>query len=187
MAQSLTDLVPVPPDAAINTGMTPCPTHEIERRYVRPRQKLTAECQPATSAAWKARFVTEDVGPFRVTGHRLAVKLLRESLAAVKAENPALYAALGTAGMLCIRCVKLPSGPRPDLMSNHSLGLAIDFTINGKLDRQGDGKCFVGSLQLYSILKRFGWYWGAEFSTEDGMHWDVSGEKVMEWIRAGIF
>lgn len=182
---SLTDLqrlVPVPPPGSINTGSSPCPTTWLIARYGRPRTLMTQVCLPVTSPFWKARMVTADVGVFRVTGHRKAVELLRGSLAKVKARRPVLYAVLGTAGMLCCRNVRGASVP-----SNHALGLAIDFTIDGEIDRRGDGLCLAGLLDLYSVLKEDGWFWGAEFRVEDSMHFEVSSEVVRGWIAEGVF
>ena len=85
--------------------------------------------------------------------------------------------------MLCCRRVR---GTKRTL-SNHGLGLAVDFTINGKLDVRGDDLVQRGLLELYGILKGFGWYWGAEFGTEDAMHFEVSAEVVMKWVLDGIF
>ena len=182
---NLSDEVPIPAADGMNTGKFPCPTNMLITRYGRPVSRFPENCTSnrASSPFWRGRFVTEDVGPFRVTGHRLAVGLLRQALAAVKIENPTLYAELGTAGMLCIRHVR----GHPGVPSNHALGLAIDFTVSGRLDDYGDGMTQLGMLQLYQILKRFGWYWGAEFRKEDSMHFEVCSETVMEWVRQGIF
>lgn len=127
-------------------------------------------------------MVTADVGSFRVTGHRKAVELLRDSLSKVRARKPELYAAIGTAGMLCCRNVRGARVP-----SNHSLGLAIDFTIGGVLDRRGDGLVQAGLVELYSVLKGDGWFWGAEFRVEDAMHFEVSYEVIRRWIAEGVF
>lgn len=180
---SLTDLVPVPPDAAINGGKSPCPTSFLIRRYGMPRAELNQDCRPATSKFWKSRMVTRDVGPFSVTGHMLAVALLERSLHDVATKFPDLHKALSSAGMLCVRATRV----NPKVLSNHGLGLAIDFKINGILDPYGDGKCQKGLLDLYSVMKNHGWYWGAEFGKEDSMHFEVSAEKVMEWVRGGVF
>lgn len=179
---NLRELLPVPADEAINGGKTSCPTAMLIKRFGMPRAAIGENCQPPTATFWKSRMVTENVGPFKVTGHRKAVALLKESLAAVKAEKPELYASLGTAGMLCVRKVRGGSA-----LSNHGLGLAIDFTIGGVLDPRGDDKVQRGLVELYSIMKRFGWYWGAEFRIEDAMHFEVSAEKVREWMEAGAF
>lgn len=178
----LTKLVPVPPAGSINTKANPCPTTWLIAKYGRPRTLMTQACLPVTNPFWKTRMVTADVGPIRVTGHRKAVELLRGSLAKVKAREPELYAALGTAGMLCCRNVRGAAVP-----SNHSLGLAIDFTIGGVLDRRGDGLCQAGLFDLYAVLKGDGWFWAAEFRTEDAMHFEVSSEVVRDWIVEGTF
>lgn len=128
-------------------------------------------------------MVTKTVGPFRVTGHKLAVELLAKSLARVKEGNKALYDQLGSAGMLCCRRVR---GSR-NTLSNHGLGLAIDFTLGGHLDVRGDNLVQKGLIDLYGFLKLDGWWWGAEFSTEDAMHFEVSAEKIQEWINGGVF
>lgn len=126
-------------------------------------------------------MVTKSVGPFRVTGFDLAVDLLASSLAVVKVKNPELYDALGTAGMLCCRHVR----GVPGLLSNHALGMAIDFTIDGVLDPRGDGRVQRGLLDLYGVMKGFGWFWGAEFRIEDSMHMEVGGEAIRQWINQG--
>lgn len=179
----LQKLVPCPPAGSVNTLASPCPTTWLIAKYGRPRSFMTQACLPVTSPFWRARMVTEDVGPFRVTGHRLAVALLRDSLGAVKTRNPGLYDALGTAGMLCCRNVR---GAK-SVPSNHSLGLAIDFTLGGVLDRRGDNLVQVGLFDLYAILKTFGWFWGVEFRTEDAMHFEVSYEVIRRWIAEGVF
>jgi len=181
---SLTEEVPVPAAHLINGGMTPCPTSYLIRTYGMPRSPLPPECgKSPTNPFWARRMVTESVGPFKATGHRLAVALLRDALAAVKEKRFDIYFALGSAGMLCVRHVRGHAG----VPSNHSLGLAIDFTLGGKLDDYGDGMTQKGLLDLYGILKGFGFYWGAEFGKEDAMHFEVCGEQVMAWIREGKF
>jgi hypothetical protein len=177
----LTEFVPCPPPESINTGVSPCPTNMLVKRRGMPRAKLTDQCLSVTSIWWGHRMVTKNVGPFKVTGFDLAVELLTSSLATVKAKNPELYAALGSAGMLCCRHVR----GVPGLLSNHALGMAIDFTIEGVLDTRGDGKVQRGLLDLYGVMKGFGWFWGAEFRIEDGMHFEVGGEVIRQWINQG--
>lgn len=178
----LLTLLPIPGKDSINRGRRPCPTKKLVEKFGSPRSVLTDDCMPVTSTFWKQRMKAMDVGPFRATGHRLALELLKTSLAKVKERHPELYAGLGSAGMLCCRRVR---GSKA--LSNHGLGLAIDFTFGGRLDARGDGKCQKALLTLYSVMKEDGWYWGAEFPTEDSMHFEVSAEKVQEWIDAGVF
>lgn len=184
---NFTTLIPVPPAASINTGHSPCPTAYLVRQYGAPRKYLSDKCQAVTSAFWKGRMITASVGPFSLTGHRLAVEHMRKSLAKVKARNPELYAALKTAGMLCCREVRGST-----VLSNHGLGMAVDFEFldpDGRavLGARGDNKVLTGELELYKILKEDGWYWMAEARVEDGMHFEPCGELVMQWIRAGTF
>lgn len=113
----------------------------------------------------------------------MAIDLLRQSLEALRAEDIAVWQALGSAGMLCIRHVRgMPSVP-----SNHAFGLAIDFTLDGQLDVRGDRMVMAGLIRLYRVMKRFGWFWGAEFSVEDAMHFEVGSAVVRDWIRRGVF
>lgn len=179
---NLLEIVPIPAKPDMNRGKSSCPTAMLVRRFGSPRARLSDECEGVTAAFWKSRMVTKSVGPFRANGHRLAVALLAKSLAKVKDRHPELYAGLGSAGMLCCRRVRGSTA-----LSNHGLGLAIDFNFNGRLDSRGDGKCQRAMLLLYSVMKEDGWYWGAEFPTEDAMHFEVSAEKVQEWIDAGVF
>lgn len=176
------ELVPCPPKGAINTKAHSCPTKMLIERFGMPRTQLTDDCAPVTSAYWRSKMKTESVGPFRATGHVLALKLFREAFAEVKEKNPGLYAVLGSAGMLCCRRVR---GTQRTL-SNHGLGLALDITIAGRLDCRGDDKVQRGLLDLYSILKNHGFYWGAGFGTEDAMHFEVSEETIKSWIAQGL-
>lgn len=179
---NLLELIPIPTDNSINTQTGPCPTSILIQKYGAPRKKLSQTCQGATSAFWKSRFVTLDVGPNRTTGHRLALKLMRQALTEVKERFPELYDNLEVE-CLCIRAVR----GTENVLSNHGLGLAFDFKICGKYDQRGDDKCFRGSLMLYSVLKEFGFYWLAEAITEDAMHFEVGYNQIMAWMKSGVF
>ena len=162
MSTNFNELVDCPDKGSINTKNKSCPTAELIAKFGPPRQVLTDDCQPITSPYWRKAMGTENVGPFRATGHKLALELFRQAFADVKAQNPDLYAVLGSAGMLCCRRVR---GSKRTL-SNHGLGMALDITIGGKLDSRGDNKVQRGLLELYSILKNHGIFWGAGFATE---------------------
>lgn len=172
-----TELVACPRAAEINTGLTPCPTVELVRRYGMPRRTLTERCEPVQSSYWRSQMATRSVGPFRVTGHRLFLDVLHRLHREIEREQPALYRALGTAGVLCCRHVR----GAPGILSNHGLGLAIDYTIDNRLDVRGDGKVQRGLLEIYKIAKRYRLFWGAEFRVEDAMHFEASRELVREW------
>jgi D-alanyl-D-alanine dipeptidase len=137
-------------------------------------------CGPSSPALQKL-MKTASVGPFRCTGLGPAVDALTRVFAAVQAAEPALYAMLGTQGMLCVRFVR---GSTTNF-SNHSWGTAIDLTINGVLTPRGSTTVSQGLLSLcpYMLAEQF--YWGAGFPTPDGMHYEVSNELITAWKANG--
>lgn len=169
-----TSLVPKPTPDSINSGLHPLSVKELERHLGKPRSTYTDECQPITNKVILKRIKNIDVGPFYVTGMDIALEDLILIFADVKEHEPKLYKLLGTAGMLCARLVR---GSKSTL-SNHSYGLAIDIKISGKLDVTGDNKVQRGLLILYKFFNKHGWYWGAEYPTEDGMHFEMSLERL---------
>lgn len=186
MSNPLTQLVPKPAAASVNGGLSPLHQRTVLEifgapRSVTPRWPDLSEDGPVTNVKLATKIVTESVGPFRVTGHKRAVRALREGLAEVKQKHPNLYAALGSAGMLCCRMVR---GSTKN-WSNHAFGFAIDFTISGVLDVRGDDKVQAGLLALYGVLKKHGFFWGTEFGIEDGMHFEAADETVRAWQKAG--
>jgi hypothetical protein len=137
-------------------------------------------CGPSSPALQKL-MKTASVGPFRCTGLGPAVDALTRVFAAVQAAEPALYAMLGTQGMLCVRFVR---GSTTNF-SNHSWGTAIDLTINGVLTPRGSTTVSQGLLSLcpYMLAEQF--FWGAGFPTPDGMHYEVSNELITAWKANG--
>ncbi|MHC5827253.1 MAG: M15 family metallopeptidase, partial [Nostoc sp.] len=132
---------------------------------------LTENCSTVQDSRLKKLMVAQDVGPFKITGFKPAVSVLKQIFAQVKQENPQLYSQLGTAGMLCVRKVRGGSN-----FSNHSWGTAIDIKINQKLDQTGDNKTQGGLKALYPYFQKEKFYWGAQFPTEDSMHFEASKE-----------
>ena len=98
-------------------------------------------------------------------------------MADIQTAQPAVYRALGTAGMLCCRLQRGSS----TAVSNHSWGTAIDLTLEGVLDAYGDGMVQYGLTLIAPIFNRHGWYWGAAFSKEDAMHFEGSRRLIDEW------
>ena len=146
-----------------------------------PRSSYGQECREVQNRALAARMKTEDVGPFRVTGLDLAVDSLREIMNHIAAEQPKVHSALSSAGMLCCRFVRGSS----TAISNHSWGTAIDLKIDGKLDKRGNDRVQFGLTLIAPIFNRHGWYWGAGFPTEDGMHFEVSLQLLRKWRDQG--
>lgn len=176
---SLTTLVPRPASPTINQGLEAVTPRFMVDRLGSPRQSYTADCQPMTDEVLRKHVTTASVGRFKVTGLTPAVDSLRNALVQVQREQPDVYAALGTAGMLCCRLVR---GSKTAI-SNHSWGTAIDFTLNGLLDQRGNNKVQLGLTLIAPIMNRFGWYWGAAFRTEDAMHFEASRSLIDQWAH----
>jgi hypothetical protein len=137
----------------------------------------TSQCQVPTAPRLRRNLVLDTVGPFRVTGLVPAVLSLKAVMADIRAEQPAVYRVLGTAGMLCCRLVRGST----TAISNHSWGTAIDLTLDGVLDAYGDDKVQHGLTLIAPIFNRHGWFWGAVFRKEDGMHFEGSQALVEQW------
>lgn len=147
-----------------------------------PRGSYTHTCAGPTNSSFLKHVVFNvDVGPFNVSGLKPAVVALRRIFANVQAQEPVLYNALGTAGMLCCRLVV----GSPSAISNHSWGTAIDLTLEGKLDVRGDNRVQSGLLKLFPFFQQERFYWGAAFPTEDSMHFEASEELVRDWVKNG--
>jgi len=170
----LTARVPKPHPDSVNSGLSVLRESTMLDFFGVPANQASTQCIPPNNPKLKTALTTAGVGPFRVTGHRVAVALLKKVFADVLASDPALHAALGSAGMLCAR---LQRGSTKN-WSNHSWGFAIDLTIGGVLDRRGDDTVQVGLMRLYPYFHRHGWFWGVEFRTEDGMHFELAEETV---------
>ncbi len=127
-------------------------------------------------------LVTSNVGKFCVTGAWPAVAALKRALDRVKAVQPDLWRLLGTAGMLCCRAIAGTS-----TYSNHAFGMSVDITVGGVLDTYGDGKVQQGLVDLSKYMAAEGFYWGAGFPTEDGMHFEVSSAEANRMSAAGLF
>jgi hypothetical protein len=178
---AIMDRIAVPLD--INDGVSSAKQTTMLSLLGNPRGAYTDECQPITSPTLAALIVIESVGPFRVQGIRPAVASLRAVLLEVAATSPDVHAALGTEGMLCARLVRGSAHS----ISNHAWGTAVDLTLAGVLDPRGDGLVFRGLAGIAPVFNRHGWFWGAGFRTEDGMHFEVSDGLIRQWHAEGRF
>jgi hypothetical protein len=177
----LTDEVKIPVN--INTDVSPAYQRTMLALLGNPRGWYDQACREVTNPHIKRLITTLDVGPFKASGLRPAVESLAAVMVDIQTEQPEVYAALGSAGMLCVRYVRNST----TTISNHSWGTAIDLTLNDILDDYGDGKVQFGLTQIAPIFNRHGWYWGASFPTEDGMHFEISDEKIRQWHKDGVF
>jgi peptidoglycan hydrolase-like protein with peptidoglycan-binding domain len=167
---SLTRLVPRPKSGTCNKGLVAVSNTFMTDLFGSPRDAYSEDCQPVTNAVLKRNIKTDSVGPFRVSGLAPAVDSLKQIFAQIAQLQPAICPKIGTAGMLCCRYQRGST----TAVSNHSWGTAIDLTINGVLDKRGDGFVQFGLTLIAPIFNQFGWYWGAMFPTEDAMHFEAS-------------
>lgn len=181
-------IVPIP--ANINIGLSSAKRSTMISILGMPRDTFDSKCRPVTNPLLAALIVTEDVGPFRVTGFKPAVDSLRRVMAEVKTAHPEVHDALGSSGMLCARLISGSSNP-----SNHSWGCAVDINIEGALDGinvgggtgKTDKRTLAGLAAMAPFFHAEGWYWGVGFSNfEDGMHFEVADETIRAWHRDGL-
>lgn len=176
---SLTRLVQIPDLAWVNRDLRPVNNHFMNTKLGVPRADYSTQCQPVTDARLARNLLTASVGPFRVRGLQPAVLSLQTVCAEIQRMQPEVYSMLGTAGMLCCRYVRGSSTS----ISNHSWGTAVDIKINNVLDARGNGRVQYGLTLIAPIFNQFGWYWGAQFRTEDGMHFEASRSLVDTWAE----
>ena len=165
----------------VNDGLT-VPGNAFKTKFLGPpRTDLSENCQPMTNPKLKTLLSTENVGPIRVRMLKPAIISLRQIFKNVQVFEPELYARIKSAGALCVRFIR----GSQTAVSSHSFGLAVDLNIDGVLDTLGDGKTQLGLTLLADFFKKEGWIWGAGFSREDSMHFEVSREKLEQWRRLG--
>src|ERR1041385_5467089 len=178
---ALTDLIPIPGN--INPGLHGAKQLTMKTLLGLPRGSFTQDCLPVTNPKLKNLVITADVGPFTVTGLQPAVDSLKQVMDEIQQQQPAIAGALSTAGMLCARFQRDSNVA----ISNHSWGTAIDLKLSGVLDKRGDGRVLEGLSVIAPIFNSHQWFWGAGFPKEDGMHFELSDEKIRELATAGVF
>lgn len=174
---ALTSTVARPDPQGLNPGLRAVSNAYMLAQLGRPRESFDQTCRPPTLPRLRRNIVRDDVGPFTVVGLVPAVLSLKAVLIDIQREQPAVYRVLGTAGMLCCRLVRGSSSS----ISNHSWGTAIDLTLAGELDVHGNERVQLGLTLIAPIFNRHGWYWGAAFRTEDGMHFEASRGLIEQW------
>lgn len=165
----------------LNKGVQIASPRYLEGIFGKPRDPLTSNCEPMTNKRLADKLVLETVGPIRVRMLEPAIGSLRRIFEQIKATDPDLYARINTAGSLCVRHIR----GAPNSTSTHAFGLSLDLNIDGVLDSLGDGRTQLGLTILADFFRNEGWYWGAGFSREDSMHFEVSRDLVEKWIEEG--
>ncbi|WP_299750836.1 M15 family metallopeptidase [uncultured Tateyamaria sp.] len=159
------------------------PRNRIMREVLgNPRQHYGVNCQSVTNPGLRALLETRQVGPIRVTMIRPALDSLERIMKRLEEQEPDIHAAIGTAGALCARLIRGSSTG----ISNHSWGTAIDLKLKGRLDGFGDGSTQFGLLLIAELFNEEGWYWGATYSREDSMHFEVGVETLRKWAAEGL-
>ena len=176
---NVNQLVGIP--TGINQGLTSARQSTMLSLLGNPRSDYDQSCREVTNPVLKPLIGTRDLVKFRARGLIPALDLLELVVADIKVQRPEVYNALGTAGMLCVRNQRGST----TAISNHSWGTAIDLTLNGQLDVRGDRKVQRGLTEIYEIFNHHGWYWGAAFGVEDGMHFEVSEQLIRKWASNG--
>jgi peptidoglycan hydrolase-like protein with peptidoglycan-binding domain len=175
---SVTRLVPRSSLGILNHGLVSVENTFMFENFGKPRDSYGTDCQPITNERLKKCIHTASVGPFVVTGLKPAVESLQVIMREIFVKQPATYSALGTVGMLCCRFMR---GSITSI-SNHSWGCAIDLTLNGVLDKRGNGLVQYGLSLIAPIFNSYDWYWGAGFKTEDAMHFEASKKLLEQWL-----
>ncbi len=166
----------------VNKGITVGGPRFLEDFLGRPRENLSDVCEAMTHPELKSLLRVAEVGPIRVRMLQPALDSLTRVFEKVRAADPDLYARINTAGSLCVRQIRGTNGRT----STHSFGLAVDLNIDGHLDTLGDGKTQLGLTILADFFHAEGWVWGAGFSREDSMHFEVSRQMLEQWRKQGI-
>lgn len=166
----------------VNRGLTVLTTGYLVEKLGRPRETLTDDCQPITNERLAGQLVLQQVGPIQVKMLQPAAQSLGRVFEKIRRADPDLYAKINTSGSLCTRLVR----GSDTSISNHSYGMALDLNIDGHLDTLADGKTQLGLTILADFFRTEGWVWGAGFGREDSMHFEVSREKLDEWLEAGL-
>jgi hypothetical protein len=165
----------------VNPGINVGNSRFLEGFLGRPRQHLSNDCEAMDNPKLKSLLRVESVGPIRVQMLQPAIDSLKRVFRNVEATDPDLYARINTAGSLCVRQIRGTVGRT----STHSFGLAVDLNIDGKLDTLGDGKTQLGLTILADFFREEGWVWGAGFTREDSMHFEVSRQMLEKWREEG--
>ncbi|MEM9344824.1 MAG: M15 family metallopeptidase [Pseudomonadota bacterium] len=158
----------------------------LRPRYLRdtvglPRQNLGDTCQSMTNERLLNKMFRGRIGPINVQLLQPAAESMEEVFNEIRAIDADLYARINTAGGLCVRRIR----GSQNSASLHAYGLAIDLNIDGQLDTLGDGKTQLGLTILADAFREKGWIWGAAFSREDSMHFEVGRDLFDQWLNEG--
>lgn len=183
------DLIDLPKPGTYNIGLVSAKNSDMLKYFGHPvldgKYDPKGKCMSPNDPEFQKRVASRKVGPFRATGLLPALDSLKSIFERVEREVPDLYPLLRNNGMLCSRYTRIKGKIGPGI-SNHSWGTALDMFIEGDTEKQGDNKVQRGLLILANYFNAAGWYWGAAFPTEDGMHFEVSRGLLTQWKKDGL-
>lgn len=165
----------------VNEGLQHATPDFLKSFLGSPRDTLSDRCEEMTNPDLRSMLELERVGPVRVRMLRPALDSLGEVLENVRKADQDLYDRINTAGSLCVRQIRGSTGR----VSSHSFGLAVDLNIDGQLDTLGDGRTQLGLTILADFFREAGWIWGAGFTREDSMHFEVGRGLLEQWRAEG--
>jgi hypothetical protein len=180
-------LIPSNTVGSINDGLHPVSEATMRSLLGAPKGTLTRNCQDNLASDTVQRLLeTRNFGLFSARGITPALDSLQTIFDAVKAQNPALFAAIGRVGMLCVRLRKPTSGADSTEASNHAWGTAIDIAIDqAPFDTNPDGMVQQGVADLIPFFNDEGWFSGVGF--HDDSHFEVADETIQAWALEGRF
>jgi len=147
-------------------------------------------CNCGSSALIRSQVVTAKVtDTVSITGLKPFVDAVRaafDEMARGTAEQQQARREVKSYGGLCCRPIKRPNGTAGASWSNHSWGMAVDFSFVS-LDNRGDGNTQRGLALMAPFFNRQGLYWAAGYAgkDEDAMHFEASQGLVNTWISQG--
>ena len=158
------------------------PTPAVLRELLgEPRASYSQDCQSVTNPGLLAALETRQIGSFKLTMLRPALDSFEEVMERLREDEPAIHAAIGTAGALCVRHVR----GRPGSVSSHAWGAAVDLTLARDLDQMGDDATQFGLVTIAEYFNDAGWFWGAGYDREDSMHFEVGEALLRRWKSDG--
>lgn len=166
----------------VNRGLEVATPSYLAEKLGVPREDASDTCQPMTNESLRDRLVLTQVGPIQVNMLQPAVDSLQVVFDKIRRADPDLYDRINTSGSLCVRAIR----GTQNRFSTHSYGLAVDLNIDGHLDTFTDGRTQLGLTILADFFHAEGWVWGAGFSREDSMHFEISRRQLDEWLAQGL-
>lgn len=171
----------------INVGLTSASESTMISLLGKPDVHKNDDCYNDKATPGTKKILGQSkVGRIKFEGIKPAVDSLTTIFTNIQAYDTTLFAALGSAGMLCVRLRRPTSGALSTHLSNHSWGTASDISVDGKVVGNGKVKVQRGIAAIIPFFNKAGWFSGLGFGAEDDMHFEVSNETMHAWAASGL-